>query len=157
MTVLTIDLGSTIGWSVTQWGITTSGTVKFNRVTGRKTIADEHEGIVYERFVHWLKETFYLNNPDRIIFEEPMGNFKSAAARNIIVGMRGVLMAYASHFSIPIDGIPQTKRKKFATGKGNAKKEDMLSACLEKIGPVVNHNEADALWLAEWAKETYGC
>lgn len=38
--------------------------------------------------------------------------------------------------------------KKFATGKGSAKKEDMLAAAIRRLGyEDSNHNEADALWL----------
>ena len=47
--------------------------------------------------------------------------------------------------------------KKFATGKGNADKGQMIEACQEKLNIQTNDdNEADALWILEWAKENYG-
>lgn len=47
--------------------------------------------------------------------------------------------------------------KKFATGKGNAKKDEMLAASIRKLGyEGHDHNEADALWLRTMACSWYG-
>lgn len=44
--------------------------------------------------------------------------------------------------------VPPATLKKFATGKGNAKKEEVLAAAIRRLGyPGSNHNESDALWL----------
>lgn len=49
--------------------------------------------------------------------------------------------------------VPPASLKLFATGKGNAKKEDMLGAAIRRLGYARNdHNEADALWLLRMAQ-----
>jgi crossover junction endodeoxyribonuclease RuvC len=46
--------------------------------------------------------------------------------------------------------IPPATLKKYATGKGNAKKEDVLAAAIRRLGYAgSDHNEADALWLLQ--------
>ena len=43
--------------------------------------------------------------------------------------------------------------KKFATGNGNAKKNDMLNAFMNKHGHIKDHNEVDAYFLAKFGEE----
>jgi hypothetical protein len=46
--------------------------------------------------------------------------------------------------------------KLFATGKGNAPKDVVLTAAIQKLQYAGNdHNEADALWLLEMAVQHY--
>jgi len=51
--------------------------------------------------------------------------------------------------------IPSTL-KKFATGKGNASKEEMLVAAVRAGAPVSTNNEADAWWLRAAGCQHYG-
>lgn len=52
--------------------------------------------------------------------------------------------------------IPPSCVKLFATGKGNAPKDEVLAAAIRKLGYArANHNEADALWLLEMARAHY--
>lgn len=47
--------------------------------------------------------------------------------------------------------------KLFATGKGNAKKDEVLAAAIRKLGYTGHdHNEADAKWMLEMAERAYG-
>ena len=58
---------------------------------------------------------------------------------------------------IPYVEIPPATLKKFATGKGNANKEEMLAAAIRRLGyEGANNNEADALWLLKLASVGYG-
>lgn len=44
--------------------------------------------------------------------------------------------------------VPPSSLKRYATGKGNARKEDMLGAAIRRLGYEGNsYDEADALWL----------
>jgi crossover junction endodeoxyribonuclease RuvC len=52
--------------------------------------------------------------------------------------------------------VPPACLKKFATGKGNAKKEDVLVAAVKQLGYAgSNHNVSDALFLLEMARAHY--
>lgn len=147
LTVLALDIATTTGFAVLGSGLVESGTVSFRRVTGRKRTADEHEGTSYIRFQRWVREAIQDYKPTVIAFEEPMGNFKNAAARNLIVGFRGILMSTAAYYDRKPVGYSQTKVKQFATGKGNADKEAMMAAArrLYPAIPFTDHNEADAI------------
>lgn len=47
--------------------------------------------------------------------------------------------------------------KKYATGKGNAKKDLVLVEAVKRLGYMgSDNNEADALWLLEMARDHYG-
>ena len=147
LTVLALDLATTTGFAVLGGGLVTSGSVCFARRKGRKLTPDEHEGIAYIRFQRWVREAIAEYKPEVIAFEEPMGNFKNAAARNIIVGFRGILMSTAAYYDREPVGFPQTKLKQYATGKGNSDKEAMMAAARRMYPhlPFTDDNEADAL------------
>lgn len=56
----------------------------------------------------------------------------------------------------PFVEMPPSSLKKFATGKGNAKKEQMLQAAWQRLGyKGSDHNEADALFLLQAALVHY--
>jgi Holliday junction resolvasome RuvABC endonuclease subunit len=61
--------------------------------------------------------------------------------------------------AIPFAVITPASCKKFASGKGNCGKADMLIAAIRRLPDVdvKDDNEADALWLAAMAADRYGC
>lgn len=145
--VLSLDLATQTGFAVLAGGVVSSGSVSFHRQKGKKRTPDEHEGIAYIRFQKWLREAIAEHKPTLVVFEEPMGNFKNAAARNIIVGFRGIMMSTIAYYGLTVRGYPQGKVKIHATGKGNAKKPAMVAAA-KKLFPdqvVEDDNTADAL------------
>jgi len=147
LNVLALDLATTTGFAVLAAGVVSSGSVSFARQKGRKHVPDEHEGVAYIRFQKWLREALTLYKPTVVVFEEPMGNFKNAAARNIIVGFRGIMMSTVAYYNLTAWGYPQGRVKIHATGKGNAKKPAMVAAA-KKMFPdqdITDDNQADAL------------
>lgn len=58
---------------------------------------------------------------------------------------------------IPFAEVPPMSLKLFATGRGNAKKEDVLAAAIRRLGYQGSSNdETDALWLRAMALHFYG-
>ena len=147
LTVLALDLATTTGFAVLAAGVVSSGSVSFARQKGRKHVPDEHEGVAYIRFQKWLREALALYKPTVVVFEEPMGNFKNAAARNIIVGFRGIMMSTVAYYNLTAWGYPQGRVKMFWTGKGNAKKPEMVAETKRRFPDLelTTDDEADAL------------
>lgn len=68
----------------------------------------------------------------------------------------GVIRCALADANIPFVEIPPASLKMFATGKGNAKKDVVLTAAIQKLGYGGNSNdEADALWLLAMATVHY--
>ena len=69
----------------------------------------------------------------------------------------GVLRMTAFRMNVPVVEIAPGNLKKFATGKGNAGKDQMLATAIRKLPyDGYDHNEADALWLLAMAFYKYG-
>lgn len=69
----------------------------------------------------------------------------------------GVVRLLLYDLEVPTVEIPPSTLKKFATGKGNASKEEMLVAAVRRLGYEGSSNdEADALWLRVAALDAYG-
>lgn len=154
--VLALDLGSALGWAHHSHGIYSCGTNTFARKHGRKTIPDDHLGKKFHDLDQWLSKMIRDYKPEALAYEEPMGVFKNASVTHLIIGFRGVMMATAAKFDLPIHGIPQSALKMFATGKGNADKPLMLSTATRHFqGKAIpeNDNEADALFILQWYLE----
>lgn len=59
---------------------------------------------------------------------------------------------------VPFVDVPPACLKKYATGRGNAGKEEVLAAAIRRLSyGGHDHNEADALWLRAMAVDHYDC
>lgn len=52
--------------------------------------------------------------------------------------------------------VPPSNVKMYATGKGNANKDEVLSAAVLAFGFAMSNDEADALWLRAMAHDAFG-
>lgn len=68
----------------------------------------------------------------------------------------GVVKVCLYQRGIPFAIVPPTVMKLFATGRGNASKEDVLIAAVKRSWQVRNNNEADARWLQAMGDVQYG-
>ena len=69
----------------------------------------------------------------------------------------GVVRLMLHDAEIPFVEVSPSSVKKYATGRGNAGKAEVLIAARERLAyPGTNDNEADALWLLEMARDHYG-
>lgn len=69
----------------------------------------------------------------------------------------GVLRVALMEAGVPFVEVSPNGRAKYATGKGNAKKEAVLTEAVRRLGYAGHdNNEADALWLYAMAADAYG-
>lgn len=104
-----------------------------------------------------LNELLQSCSIDIVVFE---------AARNAAPKMQGALVVHAEFqatikvwcqdSSIQYRGYSPTEIKRHATGKGNASKSDMMAAAVSRWQrPIIDDNEADALWLLDLATSEF--
>ena len=92
----------------------------------------------------------FLGDIDMVCFEEVRRHMAVDAA-HVYGGLLATLTAWCEEQHIPYQGIPVGTIKKHATGKGNAKKDAMVSAARERGWAPQDDNEADALWILDCA------
>ena len=145
--ILAIDPGTLCGWACrTRSGITSG-------VWDLKVQRYEGAGMRFVRLGNFLGE---FKNIDMVVFEEVRRHAGTLAA-HVYGGVVGVVMAWAEIEKVDYVSVPVQTIKRFATGKGNAKKELMISSCIEKLKiQPVDDNHADALWILNWAVNHYG-
>lgn len=139
---LAIDLGTTCGWALKDGDLPiVSGTQSFK--PGRY----EGGGMRYLRFQRWLAEICapHIGNIE-IRFEEVRRHLGVDAA-HVYGGLLSHLASWCDQCTVPYAGVPVATIKKFATGKGNASKEDMIEAMKARGFTPADDNEADALAL----------
>lgn len=85
-------------------------------------------------------------------------SFGSRNSHAHALGELGGVVRVALHVaSVRFVEVPPSSLKKYATGKGNAGKEEMLAAAIRRLGyDGHDNNEADALWLRAMALDTLG-
>ena len=147
--ILTLDLGTQTGWALRDRdGAVTSGSESF------KPQRFEGGGMRYLRFKRWLTEIKQsCDGIDAVYFEE-VRRHAGVDAAHAYGGFMAHLTAWCEHHQIPYQGVPVGTIKKHATGKGNANKDQMISAARLRGHAPADDNEADAIALLHWAVET---
>jgi len=147
--ILALDLGTQTGWALHgRDGDITSGSETF------KPQRFEGGGMRYLRFKRWLIEIKQsVDGIDAVFFEE-VRRHAGVDAAHAYGGFMAHLTAWCEHHQIPYQGVPVGTIKKHATGKGNANKEQMVTAARQRGHAPADDNEADALAILHWAIET---
>lgn len=141
MSLLALDLGTTMGYAAHANGAVISGSVNF---AARRF---EGGGMRFLKLRRWLDELHNSSKIEQVVFEEVRRHIGTDAA-HAYGGLMGMLTAWCEENGIPYEGVPVGTIKKFATGNGNAKKDMMIAAVKEKWGfNPKDDNEADALAL----------
>jgi Holliday junction resolvasome RuvABC endonuclease subunit len=145
-TILALDLGTTTGWALRgSDGTITSGS------TGFRPQRFEGGGMRFLRFKRWLAELKDMTGGINALYFEEVRRHVSTDAAHAYGGFLATLTAWCEHHQIPYQGVPVGTIKKHATGKGNASKDDVLSAMRALGHAPADDNEADALALLRWA------
>lgn len=120
-TVLTLDLGTTLGWAAysPNIGKVTSGTVDF------KNRRFEGGGMRYLRFNNWLDEidVLFQKGIKTVYFEEVRAH-RGTDAAHVYGGLMSILTSWCEAKHIAYEGVPIGTIKRFATGRGDAPKDD---------------------------------
>lgn len=145
-TILALDLGTTTGWALrSSDGAITSGSAGF------RPQRFEGGGMRFLRFKRWLAELKDMTGGIHALYFEEVRRHVSTDAAHAYGGFLATLTAWCEHHQIPYQGVPVGTIKKHATGKGNASKDDVLSAMRALGHAPADDNEADALALLRWA------
>lgn len=146
--ILTLDLGTQMGWALRSFDQTiTSGTVSFKH--------DRYQGggMRFLRFKQWLEQMLSsVGSIDAIYFEEVRRHLGVDAA-HVYGGFLAHLSAWCEQQSIPYQGVPVGTIKRQVTGKGNASKAKVMESVRQLGYQPADDNEADALALMQWVME----
>lgn len=165
LSVLALDLATSTGWALRDRdGNVTSGVQRFDLARG------ESPGMRFLRFRRWLLEIKGLAvgcscrvgghcrcHPAVIAFER--AHHRGGAATQLAAGLQAIVLEEAARVESETLPVHTATLKKHATGKGNAKKPDMVKAALDRwskhVGPRdasgIGEDEADALCVLAWA------
>jgi hypothetical protein len=144
--VLALDLGQNTGWALRDGtGQIISGTQRFK--PGRF----EGGGMPLLRFVAWLNDLQRAVGPLGGVFFEEVRAHKGTAAAHAYGAFLGHLTAWCESVGVPYHGVPVATIKRSATGRGNAGKEEVISAMRSLGFEPGDDNEADALALLQYA------
>lgn len=163
-TILALDLGTYAGFALGSddgtsdatgvCGLMLRGAWTFEFTAAEKK-ADPHPpgrrhfdggGPRYTKFAEKLDRLMAAAPFDRVVFEE-VRRHKGAIAAQIHGGLLATMQAWCERQEpkVPYSGVGVGAIKKFATGKGNATKGEMMSA-VEKLGySCETDDEADAV------------
>ena len=133
--VLALDIATKTGWKTK----TSSG------VWDLKPNRGESEGMRVVRFKSKVKELVLLEDIKLISYERPAGLHKSSIM--VASEMVGVLKDLCIGMGLDLACYSASEIKKFATGKGNAKKEAMIAEAVRLGFNPKDDNEADAIHL----------
>lgn len=147
--ILALDLGTHTGWALRQRdGTTTSGTERFD---GQRY---EGGGMRFLRFKRWLSTVLQSAQDINAVYFEEVRRHRGVDAAHVYGGLLGHLTAWCELRTIPYLGVPVGTIKRHATGTGNAKKDQVITAMRAKGYDPRDDNEADALALLHWALDT---
>ena len=142
--ILALELGTTTGWAILADNRIVSGSFDMRPVAGQG---------VGVRFLRFRRE--FLNNfkAVREVYFEEVRRHEGTHAAHIYGGLWATLAAWCEENTIPYKGIEVAAIKKHITGKGNAKKADVIAAVQRRGFQPVDDNEADALALLSYIRK----
>lgn len=147
MKILALDMATLTGWAI-NFKKGGSGVMKFDVPRGASP------GTRYLRMTKWLVKTIQENDIDLVVYELP--HQRGGAATEIALGFAATVQQVCAYLLIEHYAVRADAIKIFATGKGNASKEEMVLQSASKLGIVPeDDNHADALWILSWAEDYF--
>jgi Holliday junction resolvasome RuvABC endonuclease subunit len=148
MNILALDLGTVTGYAIEKDG---------KIISGMKRLRHDRRasGVRALDFYRWLTQMIREYSIDRVYFERVYAHSGTEAAHLYGYFMH-TLAAVCEEHHIKCTGIPVGTIKKFATGRGNATKEEMIAAARSRGFDPQTDDEADALAILFLALKTIG-
>ena len=150
--VIGIDPGLTTGWCIAkdmQMDVGDEGEVvtlsidSFEGGTWKLTQAGRsYVEVLYAYVKEIIEEQRSVN---LVCYEEPVA--RGNAAKSLNRQIAAIILA-CEHSKVPHYPVNPGTLKKYATGKGNESKEEMVAESQAVGYPGTDHNEVDAFWLA---------
>lgn len=145
MQPLALDLGTTMGYATRVDGRLVVGSANF------ALRRSDSPGVRFLRFRAFVAELVELAHADIIVYEEVSAH-KGCQAAHLYGGFEATLQSWCVECGIEHAGVPVGAIKKFATGRGNASKDEMLDWAQSELsalghGAISSHDAADALAL----------
>lgn len=147
MNILALDLSLTTGWAARVAEQRSSGVIEFPVLRG------EFEGMKYARFNHWLYSKWNETALDMVIYEQ--AHQRGRYATEVAYGLGTRVKELCARKNIPCKTVHSGTLKKFATGDGHAEKAAMVTCAQVLKRGVTSDDEADALWILEYAICTF--
>lgn len=147
MNILALDPATQCGWAHSS-GISGTWDLSIRR--------DESAGMRLIRLQGKLNEILAGPGIDLVVYEAARHAAPKMQGALVVQAMiQGVLVSWCETNNIEYRGYSPSEIKKHATGKGNANKEQMMTAAKQRFNFTGDNNEADALWLLDLAKREY--
>ena len=108
-------------------------------------------GMLYVRFERLFRELLLAYRGAVVAYEQQANRFAGSA--HVGLGIIAHLQRICEEEQVPYTGVTFSTVKKHATGKGNADKAAMIQHAERRWGLTHDDNEADALWIADTARE----
>jgi len=151
VTILAVDPGTKTGWA---HSCGTSGTWDL------KVKKDESSGMRLIRLRGKLTEMKANVGVTILAYEANRysGQGKRGSAQVVQSEFQALIKVWCLDNAVEFSGLSSSEIKSFATGRGNASKQEMIDAAIKKWRRPFDekdNNEVDALWLLEFAKERF--
>jgi len=161
---LGLDLGTTTGYSIALPTYDEFGPSSIISIGQLDLSAGDYDSGAI-RFVR-LRQFLCHVMPDVIFYEEPKATYgqgpismilgRVMPAAELFAAFKSHVCSWAEEANVPCEGLPIGTIKKFATGVGNASKEQMIQACNDACGSKLTvddykssgtDNMADSVWV----------
>lgn len=144
MKILALDVATKTGWCHAE----ESGTWDLSPKR------DESKGMRLVKFKAKVYDVINGEGIDLVVFERTAGAHKNALI--VQAELHGVLKELCETLEVDYRAYSAGEIKKFATGKGNATKQQMIQACIDNYNYTpITDDEADAIHLYKLAKKDY--
>lgn len=159
MKLFLLDIATSTGWVLAEVNDKREIVWMESGVEVFKTLKNESNGVCFFRFRSWFRDRVDEFHPDLVVYEQP--HLRGKAATTVLMGYVTRLIEVCDLWEdepgkpkkIPYATVATSTLKKWATGKGNAGKPEMIEAAAKAFPDITiqNDDHADALNLLRYA------